>query len=113
MGRELTSERALVEELRDAFNSASLKVELTRDKLAAVRLTATRDQLKANEDRATLERIHGIMDGVEWDSETIDLVAQAMRHAGYSISHPDDPGRLDEVQPVTFGDISGPMKGGH
>lgn len=93
---EATHRSELLEEHHTTLNTVRQRLEDARDELAAVQLAATRDQMKANEDRATLEIIHGIMDGVEWDSETIDLVAEAMRHRGYVISDSDDPGRLDE-----------------
>jgi hypothetical protein len=87
----------LLEEHHTTLMTVRQRLEDTRDELAAVQLTATRDQITANDNRAALDRIHGFMDGVEWDSETLDQVAQTMRHAGYSISHPDDPGRMDEA----------------
>jgi len=44
-----------------------------------------------------LDQIHAIMDveGEEWDSETIDLVAEVIREAGYVIRDPNDPSIAD------------------
>lgn len=37
----------------------------------------------------TLARIHRILDGVEWDAGTIELVAEVVEAAGYKIREPD------------------------
>jgi len=51
-------------------------------------------------DRAAFEclvKIHAILDveGEEWDSETIELVAEVIREAGYVIHDPNDPSIAD------------------
>jgi hypothetical protein len=122
---EATHRSELLEEHHTTLLTVRQRLEDTRDQLAALQMTAARDHLKAIklqdeingyrcdhcgdkftrdnpssfpavDPRSYLDTIHGFLDGVEWDSETLDQVAQTMRHAGYSISHPDDPGRLDE-----------------
>jgi hypothetical protein len=47
--------------------------------------------------KKSLDRIHAILDveGEEWDSETIELVAEVIREAGYVIHDPNDPSIAD------------------
>ena len=118
MARLLTAERGLVKahesaqlHLHGELDKARSSLEVTRDKLAAVQLTATRDQIKANDDAAALARIHALLDveGEDWDAETIELVAGVIIGLGYEIRDPNDPAKLDH-EPVAR--PWGPMKGG-
>ena len=47
-------------------------------------------------DTTTLNKIHKILDGTEWDSETIERVAELVEASGRKIGDPNDPenGRL-------------------
>lgn len=37
-----------------------------------------------------LDAIHAVMDGKEWDSETLEQIAAILTAAGYVIREPDD-----------------------
>ncbi len=110
MARLLTAERGLVKahEAAQRHNLADLatarsQLELTRDKLAAVRLTATRDQLTANSNAEALDRIHRLMDGTEWDSDTTSAIGEIITGLGFKIRDCNEP---EPARPW------GPMKGG-
>lgn len=54
-------------------------------------------KLKLQLSKQKLDQIHAILDveGEEWDSETIELVAEVIREAGYVIHDPNDPSIAD------------------
>jgi len=41
-----------------------------------------------HEAKEALSEIHSIMNGVEWSSETLDLIADVIIKAGYTIKEP-------------------------
>ena len=92
----LTAEAAhrseLLEEHHQTLMTVRQRLESTRDELAAVHLTAARDQVAANRSAAAIDRIHGLLDveGEEWNSETIELVAEVITGLGYEIRDPNE-----------------------
>ena len=51
-------------------------------------LTTTRPD--STSDTTTLTRIHGILDGTEWDSDTMSQVAELVVASGRPIGDPSD-----------------------
>ena len=48
----------------------------------------------STDDTTTLNQIHRILNGTEWDSETIEKVAALIEASGRHIADPNDNGRL-------------------
>ena len=50
----------------------------------------------STDDTTTLNQIHRILNGTEWDSDTMSQVAELVELSGRHIADPNDNGRLSK-----------------
>ena len=44
--------------------------------------------MTAEDDRRAMDAIHEVMDGVEWDADTLDAIAKIVERSGRAIREP-------------------------
>ena len=50
-------------------------------------------------DRGAMRRIQRTLDGTEWTCDTLDVIAEIMRAAGYEIREPDGDSEGRDAEP--------------
>lgn len=51
--------------------------------------TPSQADTRALSDAKVLQRIHRIMDGTEWDADTLEAIAEVLRESGRTITEPE------------------------